>query len=141
MSKKEQSEIKLSIEEMGHAYWIASSYQRAIRKFLKNNEREELLEGDHYATAVVQLKEDHPMAWALISTEASRIRRQDMGDKAKQLVEEEPAYLEKTDKEKVEIVQEALIDEYFELSQKAPMSLRALESILSSYVEKGRSEA
>lgn len=141
MKEKEQSEIKLSIKEIGEAYWIASSYQRAIRKVLEGYDREDLLNEDHYATSVIKLRQDLPMAWVVINSEASIIRRKDLQDKARQIGESDPSFSEKSGDERLMIAREALIDEFFEVSQKAPVSLRALQSILSSDVEESGRKA
>jgi 8-oxo-dGTP pyrophosphatase MutT (NUDIX family) len=130
MSKKENLKVAEYVKLTAEKYWYLSRVQRATREFFKKHHGQDILFDESLATAIARIRIEKPLLWSVLSADAQVIRIRDIGQKAGELASMDPHFRELPDEERVKRSEEALINEFWEVSKKVPRELQLLEGVL-----------
>lgn len=130
MSEKEPQTMAEFVNESAERYWYLSSIQKVARKYYKQIYNREPEDGNGLATFLQIVKIEKPEFFIVMNSGAHLLRKKDMAQKADEISQTDPTFADRSLEERIGIVQDALIGEFFELSTKAPRELRLLEGLL-----------
>jgi hypothetical protein len=142
-----EKEIPEFISRPAEEYWYASRIQRSLEKHLRGMRHgwegfDDKERDDIFVRYVAKIRQEQPLFWLVIQTDAQRLMRDDVSQKIDNVLnKKEKSLLEKKPEVQFMKAKESLIYNYWEVSQKPPRLLRMLKEELSRNVDQGTKPA